>query len=125
MAEQVTLVPFITPPTQIAGADFTTRQYNVVQVNNTLTAIADERSHSAAYVLETATRSGFPVSLSGPPNVARCIAAEAITAGQWVKVFSATGLVGVSSQAGFGRIGAALQATTAGSGDMIAVKLAY
>ena len=125
MAEQITLVPFITPPTQVAAADFTQRQYNVVQVNNTLTAIADERSHSAAYVLETPVRSGAPVSLSGPPNVARCIAAEAITGGTWVKVFSATGLVGVSSQGGFGRVGAALQGTVSGSGDMIAVKLAH
>src|SRR5690242_21275195 len=121
MAEQVTLVPLLTPPTQVAASDYRGKQYFAVQVNNTLTVIADERSHSAPYILANAPNSGQPCTLNHPPDVARAVAAETITGGQWVKVYSATGMVGVTSQGGLGRIGAALAGTTNGSGDYIPV----
>lgn len=125
MSIKIQLVADVTPANATAQADLTAHVNKFVQVSQIGVHLADARSMiaGAAFVLQTKVTSGQAPGLGGPPNVYPTLAGNAITAGQWVCPMSATGLACVTSAGNTERAGIALQSTTNGSGDLIAVQL--
>lgn len=125
MAYEVHLVPGI--PGFAAATDLSAKKDLFVQVNAIGVTVADVRSCNngigRAYVLDTAPTSGNPAALHGAPNVKKVVAGEAITAGRYVQVMSASGLAGMCPTGSSGYAVGVAFATVAGSGEFVPVQL--